>query len=147
MSVRHSKCTSAAPNGQEQQEFLFLLRHFQIGQDRQSTCDVTLKCCCSKANNIIYSECVSVALITQHAKPMRRIILSSMACLPVQYFSILSDIRQDFREKSFGNAMCVVIFFKALSEICLTLRIIRPNIIINVHMSSPKSPVNELEFS
>ena len=90
---------------------------------------------------------MSVALIIQQAKRTRRIILSSMACLPLQYFSILSDIRQDFREKVVGHKICVVIFFKALSEICLTLRIIQRDVIINVYMSSRKSPINELEFS
>jgi hypothetical protein len=35
----------------------------------------------------VYSECVSVTLGKQHAKPMRRVILSSVACPAVQYFS------------------------------------------------------------
>jgi hypothetical protein len=39
-----------------------------------------------KAISITYSECVSVALVIQHAKRMRRIILSSVACLAVPYF-------------------------------------------------------------
>lgn len=78
---------------------------------------------------------------------MCRIILSSMACAPVQYFSALSDIRKDFRKKFVGHIMCVVTFFKAFSEICLILRTVQQDIIINVHMSSCKSPVNELDFS
>jgi hypothetical protein len=32
-------------------------------------------CCCGKAISITYSECVSVALVIQHSKHMRRIIL------------------------------------------------------------------------
>jgi len=32
-------------------------------------------------------ECVFAALFNQHAQCMRRIILSSMACLSLQYFS------------------------------------------------------------
>ena len=52
-----------------------------------------------------------------------------------------------FSEICCGHTMCVVIFFKALSEICLTLRIIQWDIIINVHMPSRKSPAKELEFS
>ena len=43
-----------------------------------------------KAISITYSECVFVALATQHAMRMRRIILSSVACLAVPYFSTLS---------------------------------------------------------
>jgi hypothetical protein len=39
----------------------------------------------------IYSECVSVALVIQHAKGMRRIILPPVACLPhiSHYFIML----------------------------------------------------------
>jgi hypothetical protein len=33
------------------------------------------RCCRAKAISITYSECVSVALVIQHAKRMRRIIL------------------------------------------------------------------------
>ena len=38
-------------------------------------------CCCGKAVSIPYSVCVSVALVIEHAKRMRRTILSSVACL------------------------------------------------------------------
>ena len=38
-------------------------------------------CCSGKAISITYSECVSVALVTQRATRMRRIILPSVACL------------------------------------------------------------------
>ena len=40
----------------------------------------------AKAISITYSECVSVALDIQQAKRMRRILLSSVACLYVAYF-------------------------------------------------------------
>ena len=43
-----------------------------------------------KTINITYSERVSVALVIQHAMRMRRIILSSVVCPAVPYFSILS---------------------------------------------------------
>ena len=39
-----------------------------------------------KSNSITYSECVSVTLVIQHAMRMRRVILSSVACLTVPYF-------------------------------------------------------------
>jgi len=42
-------------------------------------------CCSGKAINITYSEYVSIGLVIQHAKHMRRIVLSSLACPVLQY--------------------------------------------------------------
>jgi hypothetical protein len=54
-----------------------------------------------------YSECVSVALVMQHAKRTRRILLSYVACVAVQYFSTLFSIRHDFR-KTFSELKFLV---------------------------------------
>ena len=59
---------------------------------------------------------MSVALLTQHAKPMRHIILSSVVCLALPHFSTLSDKRHDFR-KTLLNIQCVLWFsLQLLSE-------------------------------
>jgi hypothetical protein len=59
---------------------------------------------------ITYTEYVFVALVIQHAKRMRRVILSSVAGLVLPYFSTLSHVRYDLRKKVTEHKMCVLIF-------------------------------------
>jgi hypothetical protein len=92
--------------------------------------------CRGKEISIIYSECVSVAIVTQHAKRMLGIILSPVGCLAVPYCSTLSHKRQDFRKKVNEHKICVLIFSTALSEIFLILRIIKRHTVVNVQRSS-----------
>ena len=78
---------------------------------------------------ITYSEFVPVTLIIQHAKSMRLIILSSVACLAVPYFFALSHIRHDFKQKITEYKICVLIFCTALFSKFLILRRIQPDIL------------------
>jgi len=55
---------------------------------------------------VTYSPCVlPVALVVQHAERMRRITVSSVACLALPYFSTLF-YKQQLR-KCFLNIQCV----------------------------------------
>ena len=73
-------------------EFVFLV-HFATRNDRQcrykrNTGERSWNHCCSgKAMSITYYECVFAALVIRHAKRMRRIKLSSVACLALPFFS------------------------------------------------------------
>jgi len=55
--------------------------------------------CSGKTIRITYCECVFVALVIQHEMHMHRIILSSVVCQVLQYFSTLSHKWNDFRGK------------------------------------------------
>ena len=57
---------------------------------------------------ITFSECVSVHIVTQQTMRMRRVILSSVARLPLSNFSAMPHRRHDFRGKKVTeHKMCV----------------------------------------
>jgi len=70
---------------------------------------------------------VSVALIIQHAKCMNPVILWSVACPSVTYFSTLSHKNTIFGKKVTEHKMCVLVF----SETFLIARRIQHDIVIN----------------
>jgi len=53
---------------------------------------------------------MSVALVIRHAKRMRHIILSSVACPALQYFPTLSHKRHGFSGKKIIKHKCVFDF-------------------------------------
>ena len=54
-----------------------------------------------KSISVTYSECEPVALVTQHAKRMHYITVSSVACLVLAYFSTLLHKQHSFQEESY----------------------------------------------
>ena len=81
-------------------------------------------CCSGKAISILYSECVSVALVIRHAKRIRRMILSSILImmmvwiikhfrlLLVRLYSIFQQYLINgtiFREKVIEHKKCALI--------------------------------------
>jgi len=54
--------------------------------------------CSGRAKSVTFFECVFVALEIQNAIRMRRIILPSVSCPTLQYFSTLCHKQHDFRK-------------------------------------------------
>ena len=83
-----------------------------------------------------------LALVIEHAKGMRHIVLSSVACLALQYLSSLSPKRHDFLgKKNTNHKMLVLIFSTPVCQTFLILRKIQRDILINVETSSREVPV------
>jgi hypothetical protein len=100
--------------------------------------------CHEKPVSIIYSECVFVALVIQHALCINHITLSSFACLAIPYFSTFSHKRYNFwRGKKSRNIKCVFwLSLQLLSRIFLILRRSQPDTVTNVHTSPWQVLVN-----
>jgi hypothetical protein len=94
-------------------------------------------CCREKAISITCSECMSVALVIQHAKRMRRIMWPVWICNIFSHYLINGAILG----KTLLNIKCVFLLsLQLLSQTFLILRKIQRDI-INVCRSSCKVPV------
>ena len=78
--------------------------------------------CRGKAVNIISSGCVLVALGINRAMRMRHIMLSSVECPDVRYFSTSNHQRYGFREIFAEHTKCYDFSLQLLSETFLILR-------------------------
>jgi len=65
--------------------------------------------CTVKAISITYYECMPVALVIQLSKRLCPIMLPSVACTLLPYFSTLSHKRQDSWKKTIEHKMFVVV--------------------------------------
>ena len=96
--------------------------------------------------NIIYYECVSVALVIHHAMCMRQGVLSFVACLALEYFSTLSYRRNDFKKIVTAHKMCILILFTTFVRNILRRIERNMRIIINMYKYSYKGPVILVRF-
>ena len=97
------------------------------------------RCSCGKAISIIYSECVSVALLTK-ARKMHVLYCIVICGLhgSIIFFHIIS-CKERFSEKKFiAGKMRVFIFSTTLPEKFLIVRRVQRDIIIKLHASSRK---------
>ena len=125
--------------------------HIMLQQERQCTykCNIVAcsqnDCCCGKAISITYSECVSVALVIQHARRMCQIIV----IWPIQIYHVFPHylINSTIFKKQLQNTKCVFQFsLKLLSQTFLIVRKIQRDIIINVYWSSCKISIILVRF-
>ena len=92
----------------------------------------------SKGINITYSECVSVALVIQHAERMRTIYCHTLPS-PLYYIFPHYLINGTILGKKLLNTKCVFWFSVQLSsETFLILRRIQRDIVTNIHIGKGK---------
>ena len=96
-------------------------------------------------NNPVYSDCVFVALVINHRKLMRHIVIYDLPGSTL-FFHIISQ-RARFSKKKILNTKCVFYFsLQRLAKIFLILRTIEQVMIKNVYRSSCKVPVILVRF-
>jgi hypothetical protein len=74
-------------------------------------CVCVCLCVCGLCVCVFVFVCLCVASVIQRARRMRRVTLSSVACLIAPYFPILSHKLHDFlKKKVIEVKMCVLVF-------------------------------------
>ena len=98
--------------------------------------------------SVTYSECVSVALIIQHARRMRRVTLSSVISWLYRMFPHYLINGTIFGRKLL-NIKCVFFsfFLQLLSEIFVILRRIQRGTVMSVRRASEKYPLFLSDFN
>jgi hypothetical protein len=105
-------------------------------------------CYRGKAITITYSEWVSIALITQHAQRMRRIVLWPVACQALLYDSALCRKVHKFLKKTRLNIKCASWFpLQVSSENFLFLKTVQTDIITYVQRYSREMVVTIIRLS
>jgi hypothetical protein len=84
-----------------------------------------------KAINITYSECLSVTLVIKHAKSLRRLILSFMACLGLPYLFpyCITNCTVFGKNKIIEHKMCWFSLQLLYAKFLILRRILRDTII------------------
>jgi hypothetical protein len=95
---------------------------------------------------ITFSECVSGGLVIQHAKRMRRILLSSVASPAVPYFFPHYLINATIFGKTILNINVFRFSLQLLYETFLILRRIQRDVMVNIFGSAYKVPVIIVRF-
>ena len=93
----------------------------------------------------MYSECVSVALVTQHTMHMHCGVFISVSSPAVTYFFTSTHIWHKAR-KNLLNIECVFDFLYNFSLRHVILRRTQEDVIINAHRSSCKVPPIHVRF-
>jgi len=101
-------------------------------------------CCCEKSISITYAVGLSLALVIQRTLRMRHIVICGLRGSTIFFYIISYTAR--FSGKSYWIKNVSWLSLQSLSEIMLNVRRNERNVIINVHRSSCKVPINLVRF-